>query len=273
MVRLRRVLLCAALVSGFATPVVGASHLNAPKGDWFLVEITAGPEGAAEYQASYAASGEMTGEPVVFGGALASSNGAGGGTATGFGTGLIVGAKAGPVQMENEVIPVEGGAFAFTSTVFGSRLEPGEKIYGLNFISGTSSRPSPVVVKAKAGSIDAELVSGVGSKAVLLFDAGGGLAAEAVATGAGLLTTHDIDAPGLVGGFVQCTLCGGTWNAPDGRTGQHPGGPAAFSGPSGKWVLEWSGVVDPELGRATIGGYAPIGDYWRHFDFGRGLLP
>lgn len=273
MLRLRRLLVCAALIFGFTAPAVGASHLNAAKGDWFLLEITAGAGGAEEYQASYAGSGEMTGEPVVFGGALATSNGAGGGTFPGFGTSLIVGAKAGPVHMENEVVPVEGGAFAFTSTVFGSGLEPGEKVYSLNFFSGTSSRPSPVAVKAKAGSIEAELVSGVGSKAVLLFDAGNGVAAEAVAAGAGLLTTHEVDSPGLVGAFVECTLCTGTWNAPDGRTGQNQSGPAAFSGPAGKWGLEWSGVVDPELGRATIGGYAPVGNYWRHFDFGPGLLP
>ena len=99
----------------------------------------------------------------------------------------------------------------------------------------------------------------------MLVEGDAGAAVELAATGAGLGQGYGIDSPGLVGGFVACMVCTPSWESPDGRSG----GGGVFSGPSGSWSLAWSGVVDPQPGRATVGGYAPIGSLWRHFDFTR----
>ena len=241
------------------------SRAAAPSGDWFVLTVTAGPAGAEGWEASFRIAGKRTGEPIVHGAAISGSERTEGKVTTGLGSSLILGASAGPVQMREEVLPVEGDAFGQKVTASGARLAPGESARVLSFASGTTAQADEIVAIAKSGSVIADMSSGVGSQALLLIDGDAGAAVELAATGAGLGQGYSVDAPGLVGGFVACMFCSPAWEAPDGRSG----GSGAFSGPDGRWSLSWSGVVDPQTGRATVGGYAPIGALWRHFDFTR----
>ena len=237
-----------------------------PSGDWFVLAVTAGPAGAQGWEASFTVAGKRTGEPIVHGTAIAGSERTEGKVTTGLGSSLILGASAGPIQLREEALPVQGDAFGHKVTASGSRLAPGETVRVLSFASGTSASATDMVATAKSGSVIAHMTSGVGSGALLLIEAdGGGAAVELAATGAGLAQNYSVDSPGLVGGFVACMACSPSWESPDGRSG----GAGVFSGPSGRWSLAWSGVVDPQTGRATVGGYAPIGSLWRHFDFSR----
>lgn len=241
------------------------SRAAVPSGDWFVLTVTAGPAGAQDWEASFAVAGKRTGEPIVHGSAIAGSERTEGKVTTGLGSSLILGASAGPVQLREEALPVEGDAFGQKVTATGSRLAPGESVHVLSFASGTSAQADEIVATAKSGSVIASMTAGTGSRAMLLVEGEAGAAVELAATGAGLGQSYSVDSPGLVGGFVACMVCSSAWQAPDGRSG----GSGLFSGPNGRWALEWSGVVDPQTGRATVGGYAPIGSLWRHFDFTR----
>lgn len=234
-----------------------------PSGDWFVLTVTAGPGGAAEWEASFEVAGKRTGEPIVHGAAISGSERAEGKVTTGLGSSLILGASAGPVQLREEALPVEGDAFGLKVTASGARLAPGQTARVLSFASGTSAQASAVVATAKGGSVIADITSGTGSEAWLLIEGEDGAAVELVATGAGFAQGYSVDSPGLVGGFVACMSCSPAWQAPDGRTGSA----GVFSGPNGRWTLTWTGVVDPQTGRATVGGYAPIGSLSRHFNF------
>ena len=251
---------------GLACVFVGPAQAQAaaPSGDWFVLTVTAGPAGAQEWAASFAVAGKRTGQPIVHGSAIAGSERTEGKVTTGLGSSLILGASGGPVQLREEVLPVEGDSFGHKLTASGSRLAPGESVRVLTFASGTSAKVDGLVATAKGGSVIADMTSGVGSTALLLLD-GEGAAVELAATGAGLFQSYSADSPGLVGGFVACIMCSPAWEAPDGRSG----GSGVFSGPNGRWSFSWSGVVDPQTGRATVGGYAPIGSLSRHFDFTR----
>ena len=237
----------------------------APSGDWFVLTVTAGPAGARDWEASFGVAGKRTGEPIAHGSAISGSERTEGKVTTGLGSDLILGASAGPIQLREEALPVEGDAFGQKVTATGSRLAPGETAHVLSFASGTSATADGIVATAKTGSVIATMASGTGSEALLLVDGDAGVAVVLAATGVGLGQGFGMDSPGLVGGFVACMVCSRAWDSPDGRSG----GSGVFSGPSGRWSLAWSGVVDPQTGRATVGGYAPIGSLWRHFDFTR----
>lgn len=254
------VLALAFLASG-AVP----SKAAAPSGDWFVLTVTAGPAGAQDWEASFGVAGKRTGQPIVHGSAIAGSERTEGKVTAGLGSDLILGASAGPLQLREQALPVEGDAFGLKVTASGSRLAPGETAHVLSFASGTSATADQIVARAKSGSVIADMTSGTGSGALLLLEGDAGAAVEIAATGAGFAQSYSVDSPGLVGGFVSCMVCSPAWDAPDGRSG----GSGVFSGPSGRWSLTWSGVVDPQTGRATVGGYAPIGSQWRHFDFTR----
>lgn len=241
------------------------SRAALPSGDWFVLTVTAGPAGAQDWDASFGIAGKRTGEPIVHGAAISGSERTEGKVTTGLGSSLILGASAGPVQLREEALPVEGDAFGQKVTASGTRLAPGATVHVLSFASGTSAQADGIVATAKGGSVIASMTSGTGSRALLLVEGEAGVAAELVATGAGLGQGYSVDSPGLVGGFVSCTVCSPAWESPDGRAG----GSGVFSGPSGRWSLAWSGVVDPQTGRATVAGYAPIGQLWQHFDFTR----
>ena len=230
-----------------------------------MLTVTAGPAGAQNWEASFRVQGQRTGEPIAHGWAISGSERTEGKVTTGLGSDLILGASAGPVQLREDALPVEGDAFGQKVTASGTRLAPGETAHVLSFASGTSAQADEIVATAKSGSVIASIASGTGSRALLLIEGEAGAAVELAATGAGLGQSYSVDSPGLVGGFVACIFCSPAWEAPDGRSG----GSGVFSGPNGRWSLEWSGVVDPQTGRATVGGYAPIGSLWRHFDFTR----
>ncbi len=261
--RTARLVLAVALASLAIGPV--QSTAAGPSGDWFVMTVTAGPAGAQNWEASFRVQGKRTGEPIVHGSAVSGSERIEGKVTTGLGSDLIIGASAGPARVREEALPVEGDAFGQKVTASGSRLAPGATAHVLSFASGTSAQADEIVATAKNGSVIANMTSGTGSQALLLLEGDAGAAAELATTGAGLGQGYAVDSPGLVGGFVACVVCSPTWRAPDGRAG----GKGMFSGPQGRWSLAWSGVVDPQIGRATVGGYAPIGSLWRHFDFTR----
>lgn len=249
-----------------------SDHLNAREGDWFLVILTAGPQGATDFEARYSTSGRFTGEPLVIGGAISDGESAGGGVSGSFGPGLRVG-LAGAASLSIDILP-QGGAGTIQSShvTFGDEMKPGEKLFSLSFMSGTLSRASSVAIKTASGSITAEVIPGKGSKAVLLLETAEGLAAEVAAAGAAVSASYPVDSPGLVGGFTSCLACVAEWSSPDGRTGLNQTGSSTFSGPAGRWQLTWTGLSNPDVALATVGGYAPIGEYWKHFPFGPGLL-
>ena len=237
----------------------------APTGDWFVLTVTAGPTGAQNWEATFRVQGRRTGQPMVHGLAIAGSGRSEGKVTTGWGSSLMLSGSAGPVQVSEEALHAEGDAFGHKLTASGLRLAPGESARVLTFASGTSAKADEIAATAKGGSVIADVKWGTGSGAWLLVEGDAGAAVELVATGAGVGQGYSVDSPGLFGGFVACTLCSPSWQAPDGRSGES----GVFSGPSGRWDLGWSGVVDPQTGRATVGGYAPIGSMWRHFDFSR----
>jgi hypothetical protein len=263
-VRVARFLIALAVACGLAGSAQAQTAV--PAGDWFVLTVTAGPQGAENWDAAFSIAGKRTGQPIVHGAAIAGAERTEGKVTTGLGSSLILGASAGPVQMREEALPVEGDAFGLKVTASGSRLAPGATVHVLSFASGTTAQASDMAASAKTGSVIASMTSGNGSQALLLIDGEDGAAVELAATGAGVGQGYSVDSPGLVGGFVSCISCSPTWKAPDGRSG----GEGVFSGPSGRWALAWSGVVDPQTGRASVGGYAPIGSLWRHFNFGSG---
>ena len=239
------------------------SNATAPSGDWFVLTVTAGPAGAENWEASFRVAGKRTGQPIVHGAAIAGPEATEGKITTGLGSSLILGVSAGPAQLREEALPVDGDAFGHKVTASGTRLAPGQQVRVLSFASGTSAVADEIVAIAKGGSVIADMSSGTGSQAWLLIEGDDGAAVELAATGVGLAQGYAVDSPGLVGGFVACLACSPAWQEPDGRSG----GSGVFSGPGGRWTLTWSGVVDPQTGRATVGGYAPIGALARHFDF------
>lgn len=267
----RRIVVAFLIVMAVQAPA-RSDHLNAREGDWFLVILTAGPSGATDFEARYSTSGRLTGEPMVFGGAISDGESAGGGVSGSFGPGLRVG-LAGAASLTIDILPAGGaGTIRSSHTTFGDEMKPGERIFSLSFVSGTLRRASTVAVKAASGSIATEVISGRGSKAILLLDTKDGVAAEGAVAGAALSASYPVDSPGLVGGFSSCLACVAEWSSPDGRSGLNQRGSWAFAGPAGRWQLSWSGVSNPDPALATVGGYAPIGEYWKYFPFGPGLL-
>ena len=245
--------------------------LNDPLADWFLVVLTAGPEGARNFEATYQTNGRTPGAPMVSGGAIADGDSAGGGVSSAW-SGVRVG-LAGAADLTVDVMPPAGpGTFWSSHRIFGGEIEPGGRIYSLSFTSGTRSRASPVTTKAAEGSISAEIQTGTGSAAILLLDTKDGVGAEVIAGGGAVSASYPIDSPGLVGGFTSCHACVGEWKSPDARTGVSRTGAGSFAGPSGRWRLSWSGLSDPGLSWATVGGYAPIGEHWKHFRFPTSLV-
>lgn len=271
MAAFRRILVALLVVMAVQAPA-RSDHLNAREGDWFLVILTAGPNGATDFEATYSTSGRLTGDPMVFGGAISDGESAGGGVSGSFGPGLRVG-LAGAASLEIDILPAGGtGTIQSVHTTFGDEMKPGERIFSLSFVSGTVSRASTVAIKTGSGSITAETIPGKGAKAILLLETSEGLAVEGAVAGAAVSASFPVNSPGLVGGFTSCLACLAEWTSPDGRSGVNQTGSWAFGGPAGRWQLSWSGVSNPGLALATVGGYAPIGEYWKHFPFGPGLL-
>lgn len=266
-----RVLLAAGIL--LATPVLARpDHLNAREGDWFVVMVTAGPQGATDVEVSYRTNGRTTGEPMVWGSAIADEDSAGGGVSSIGGLALRAGV-AGAAQLKIDIVPPgRGGTLQGSNMMFAPRIEPGQRVTTVFFISGALVRPTPLVTKVGSGSIDAEITSGRGSRAILLLDTKDGAAVEAAVAGGAAGSRYPVDSPGLFGGFTPCTTCLGEWKSPDGRSGDNQTGQDVFAGPPGRWQLKWGGVTRASTSWATVGGYAPIGEYWRYFNFGRGLL-
>ena len=249
-----------------------ADHLNPPEADWFIVVVTAGESGATEVQTTYRTNGRTTGDPMVFGLAMNDGEWTGGGVSGSIGPGVRVGA-AGAAQAQAEILPSGGsGGFGSTTSLWSDVMEPGQQIAVLFFATGTLSRPSPVSTKAASGSVSAEMITGTGSKAVTLLDATEGVAADLAVVGAGVSASYVIDSPGLFGAFTGCYTCLGQWTSPDGRRGDNRPGSGGFSGPAGQWTLAWHGATYPAVGWQMVGGYAPIGEYWKYFDVSPGIL-
>lgn len=271
MAAMARLLLAAVLL--ISLPGVARSdHLNRPEADWFIVILTAGPDGARGVEATFSTNGRTTGEPMVSGIAIGDGESGGGGVSSSFGPGLRVG-SAGAAQARADILPPGGaGTYGSNSWISSDLMEPGEQVAFLVFTSGTLSRPSPIVTKSESGSVSAEMVSGTGSKAILLLDTADGVAAELAVAGVAVDASYSVDSPGLFGGFTGCVTCLGEWASPDGRHGDNQTSLGAFAGPAGRWTLDWNGATHPAIGWATVGGYAPIGDHWKYFNIGPGLL-
>lgn len=251
--------------------VVRADHLNNPQGDWFLVIVTAGPEGATDYDATWRVSGRTTGAPMVHGIAFSDGEWAGGAVSADLTGGVRVGVS-GAADFSMDVVPRWGpGTFQSGHRLFGDRIEPGKSVYALSFTSGTIGRIDSLVATANGGSVSTEIHVGSGSAAIMLLENKDGLAAEFGVGAAAVATSYEIDSPGLVGGFSTCFTCLGEWTSPDGRSGVNQTGGADFSGPAGRWRLSWNGLTHPGSGWATVGGYAPIGNHWKHFPFSPNL--
>lgn len=235
----------------------------APEGDWFLTEIAAGPAGAKSWRITYETTGKATGEHVAFGLVVSAGGQVAGDFVQGFGSGLIIGVNAGPVRVEEELVPVEPDAYSRTLVASGPELSPGQKAHVLSFASGTRARPSAVGTSVAQGSVSVGMTVGTGSKAILLFERSSGVAAEALSVGAGS-SSHTVDSAGMVGGLLPCEACVASWLGPDGRRGDNSGD-GSFAAPAGRWSLDWSGASNPGLGRPTVAAYAPVGAAWDRF--------
>lgn len=237
--------------------------------DWFVVVLTAGPGGASGIEAGFSTRGRTTGETIVLGMGVGNGDTTIGRVSSSIEGGVRVGSGGALPHHEIELTPSIGddGLYRSANTVSSDFLGRGKQLAFVVFASGTLSRSGSVNTKVKAGSVTAKMFTGTGARGLLLLDNSEGVAAEAAAAGAGVAVSKRFKSPGLFGGFSACSACRADWEAPDGRVGDSQSGASLFAGPSGEWALNWSGLTAVEPDRATIGGYAPIGEHSKHFKF------
>lgn len=247
-----------------------------PPADWFLLTVTGGPKGAFDVQTVLVANGSLDAPgPFVLGMGLATRSGSSL-FATQSQTGEMAVTTTRALGGQNVTVqPSPRGGLGLTAAGAIGNLAPGESVSLLYALSSTQLALRHAGAYAASGSASASVVSGRGTRALVLAEkAGDGAAATVASVGAGTPLYAPRSERGLVGAFAPCGgVCVAEWRSPDARSGRYSeavavrDGVPGFFGPAGAWSLSWTGAaVSTNLSAPpAVGVVAPIGDSWKLF--------
>jgi hypothetical protein len=278
-----RALLAAALVAGIAS-TAGASAATTPswRSDHVMLVVTAGPHGAEGLETGFTTqiTDTGTGPRVALlglgsstqGGAIDAVEGGGGPMqlTTTHDAGGLSAELTGPVSTL--------GRQPVTVQLTAGRLAPRATVVLLEaFGNFRASRVAMPSYKLRRGSVRLRLIQGPGTVVVRVGDrADGGEAVDAGPLAAGA-QQHTFSASTDIGGAfmnpspASPAVMSDTWTAPDGGSGQWNAaveastGYPSFSGPRGRWSLQWAGADASALGNPAAFAYVPLHGYWADF--------
>jgi len=249
--------------------------------DWIVARVRAGPRGASGIGLELSAAGLRVGAGPYVNGVLV---GGAGTRSAGFATQrgqdqIALRASVGAVTVEQVLVQLAGPGPVgeHDQLSFPVHLAAGQEVDALVFATGVDYESFAGRAASQSGSVSLTLLTGRGSALETVFNPA---PAQPSADALGVATA-DEDFPvhmpvGVAGAFVECSVCEGSWTAPDGRAAAYtevnepsssffvtPG--RSFAGPAGKWALQWIGAtVDPLTHNALVA-WAPIGRLWRLF--------